>query len=73
MTKRETLEWLIENDVVNCRNAARNRDILTARFIDGLTYEQIAEEFDIAPITVSRTIHKHGDPILIKLSKMMQE
>lgn len=72
MTKREAIEWLIENEVVACRNAARNRAILRLRYIAGMTFEQIAEEIDVAPITVSRVIHKYGDPLMIRLSHMTE-
>ena len=38
---------LIEEWVVG-RNAKRDRDILLARFIDGATYERIADALDVS-------------------------
>ena len=73
MTKREAIEWLIDNEVVACRSAERNRAVLRLRYVAGLTFEQIASELDISPITVSRIVHKHGDPLMIELAKMMSE
>lgn len=35
-------EWVIG------RNAERDRKILKRRLVDGLTYEQLAEEFDMS-------------------------
>lgn len=39
-------EWVTGN------NAIRNREILCLRYIDGLTYEEIAEEVDVSYVTV---------------------
>ena len=36
----------------------RDRKILKRRLIDGLTYERIAEEFDLSPRYVSTIIYK---------------
>lgn len=73
MTKRETIEWLIDENVVGDRKAKRNREILKARFLDGETIEDIAEMFDMSPKQIFRIIHRHGNPLLIKLSKMSIE
>lgn len=70
MTRREMLEWLIDENVVGHRRAKRNRDILRSRFLDGDTIEEIAEKFDMSETQISRIIHRYGDPLLIKLSKM---
>lgn len=73
MTKREAVEWLIEQDVVLCNQAERNREILKERYLNGYTIERIAEVFDMSPSQVNRVIRKHGNPIMIKLSKMNLE
>ena len=54
MTKMENYdlsrsEWenLIDEWIVG-RNAERNRQILKRRLLDGITYERLAEEFDMS-------------------------
>lgn len=73
MTRREALEWLINENIVGYRKAKRNRDILKARFFDGDTIEEIAERFDMSPRQISRIVAEYGNPLLIKLSKMSAE
>lgn len=73
MTRKEALEWLIEQNVVGHRKAKRNRDILKARFMNGDTIEEIAEQFDMSPKQISRIVARNGNPLLIKLSKMSLE
>lgn len=45
-------------------HSERNRKILIRRYIDGIRFEQLAEEFDLTPRQVSRIVHKYGDKIL---------
>lgn len=45
----------------------RNRMILKRRFIDGLTYEKIAEEFDMSVRQIKKIVYRDGDKILLKL------
>ena len=73
VTKREAIEWLIEQDVVLCRHAERNRDILRERYLNGRTVEQLEEMFDMSKSQINRVIRNHGNPIMIKLSKMTLE
>ena len=47
------------DDHINGRNAERNRKILKRRYIDGLTYERIAEEFDLSPRYVQTIIYRN--------------
>lgn len=42
----------------------RNRKILKRRFVDGLTYEQLAEEFDLSVRHVKNIVYDSGDKIL---------
>lgn len=56
------------NERVNGHKARRNRKILYLRFIDGLTFAEIAEAVDMSEIQVSRIVHKYGDPILMALA-----
>ena len=73
MTKREQIETLIEENVVTCHKAKRNREILRSRFIDGCTFAEIAERFDMSEVQIGRIIHRFGDPILIAVSKMAEK
>lgn len=40
-----------------------DRKILKRRFIDGITYERIAEEFDLTPRHIQKIVYKHEDKI----------
>lgn len=52
-------EWerLIDEWIVG-RNAERNRKMLKRRLLDGITYERLAEEFDMSTQNVCNTIYK---------------
>lgn len=54
---------------VNGRKAERNRQILKAVYLKGLTYEEAAELCGVSAVHVSRIIHQYGDPILIMMQK----
>ena len=45
----------------------RNREILTRRLIDGRTYEQLAEEFDLSPRQVKNIVYKAEKILFSKL------
>lgn len=45
-------------------HSERDRAILSRRFIDGLTYEKLAEEFDISVRQVKNIIAKQQDKVL---------
>lgn len=45
-------EWVIG------RNAERNRAILKRRLLDGPTYEQLAEEFDLSVRQVKNIVYR---------------
>ena len=44
-----------------------NRKILKRRLIDGLTFEDLAKEFDRTPRHIKRIVYRDGDRILRKL------
>ena len=56
---------LIDEWVVG-RNAERDRAILKRRYIDGITYERLAEEFDLSPRHVQNIIYKRESFLLKK-------
>lgn len=45
----------------------RNRDILKRRLIDGRTYEQLAEEFDLSPRQVKNIVYKAEKVVFTKM------
>lgn len=51
-------EW-IHNDV--------HKDVLKRRYINGLTFEKIAEEMDLSTASVKKIIYK-SEPIITKYS-----
>ena len=57
-------EWenLIDQYVLG-RNAERNRQILKRRLLDGITYERLAEEFDMSTQNVCSIIYKCQDKV----------
>jgi DNA-directed RNA polymerase specialized sigma24 family protein len=57
------LENLID-ERLRGRNAARNRKIVKRKLLDGLTYEQVAEEFELSVRQVKYIVYKCRDKIL---------
>jgi len=45
-------EWIIG------ANAQRDRAVLKRRLIDGITFEALAEEFDMSPRQIKRIVYK---------------
>lgn len=50
-------EWIIG------KNGQRDRKILLRRLIDGITYERLAEEFELSVPQIKRIIQKGTDKI----------
>lgn len=47
-------------------HSERDRKILKRRLIDGLTYENLAEEFDLSVTQIKRIVYKGEDTIFKK-------
>ena len=62
------MEFLI-GEYVTGKRAARDREILRLCFLDGLTYEQIAEKMQMSSVQIGRIVRKRGDPLLLMLKK----
>lgn len=62
------MEMLIDEKITG-KKSARNRQILKLRFLQGMTFAEIAEAVDMSEIQVGRIIHRYGDPLLIMLAK----
>lgn len=52
---------------------ARNREIIIDRYIELLTFEQLAEKYDLSVSTVKRIVYKYGDKVLIEAGKMQKK
>lgn len=51
------IENVIDQHIVG-KNAERNRAILKSRFIDGLTYEKLAEKYDLSVSHIKNIIYR---------------
>ena len=56
---RSQIEAVIEEWVLN----ERDRNVMKRRLIDGITYERLAEEFDMSPSQIKRIVYKCEDKI----------
>lgn len=54
LTANDIIE-LIEQRVLN----ERDRKLLRRRYLDGITYEQLAEEFDLSRTQVCNIVYKY--------------
>lgn len=54
---KSEVEYLIDEWIFN----ERNRCILKRRLCDGITYEKLAEEFDLSPQQVKTIVYKCQD------------
>ena len=53
----EDIENAVDRYIVG-KSAERNRQILKSRFIDGLTYEKLAEKYDLSVSHVKFIVYK---------------
>lgn len=56
-------EWLIG------QNAERDRAILARRMFDGLTFERLAEEFDLSVRQTKKIVYKAQDRIFRRIPR----
>ena len=56
---------LIRQLILEHIHSERDRKILVGRLVDGLTYEQLAEEAEMSPRQVRSIVHKH-EAVLFK-------
>ena len=55
---RTEIEYLIDEWIVGVNNAQRNRLIMKRKCIDGLTFEKIAEEFELSDVQVKNIVYQ---------------
>ena len=63
---RSQLEALIDEWILG-KDAERNRKILKRRLIDGITFEQLAEEFDLSVQRTKAIVYKQQDRLFAKM------
>lgn len=56
-------EWIIG------KNSERNRKILKRRLIDGITYESLAEEFDLSVRQIKNIVYKSEQQLFLHITK----
>lgn len=59
---RTEVEHLIDEWIIG-RNAERNRKILKRRLLDGITYEKLAEEFDMSVRQIKTIVYRGEEKI----------
>ena len=59
----EVSNTVICNTINEWIHSERDRAILKRRYIDGLTYERIADEFDLSERHVKSIVYKHETTI----------
>ena len=59
---RSEIEYLIDEWILN----ERNRGILKRRLLDGITYERLAEEFDMSVRQVKTIVYKSEEKLFSK-------
>lgn len=65
---KDEIESTIDKYVNMHLNAERNRAILKRRLIDGLTHEQLAEEFGLSAISIQKILYKYEQVVFNHLS-----
>lgn len=60
---RSEISYLIDEWILN----ERNRTLLKRRLLDGVTFERLAEEFELSVRQVKNIVYKGEDKIFSKL------
>ena len=63
---RSQLEIAIDEWIIG-RHAERDRKILKRRLIDGITYERLAEEFDLSTQQIKNIVYKCENRLFKKM------
>ena len=59
------IEWLINEYI----HSERDRRILKRRYIDGICFEPLAEEFDLSVRQIKNIVYKHETILLKELKR----
>lgn len=63
---RSALEMMIDEWIIG-KDAERNRKILKRRLIDGITFEALAEEFDLSVQRTKAIVYKGQNRLFAKM------
>ena len=63
---RSQLELAVDEWIIG-RHAERDRKILKRRLIDGITYERLAEEFDLSTQQIKNIVYKCENRLFKKM------
>ena len=55
---RSEIEYLIDEWIVDMNHAERNRLIMKRKYIDGLTFEETGEEFELSTVQVKNIVRQ---------------
>lgn len=61
---RSEIDRLIDEWIIG-RNADRDRKILKRRLLDGITYDRLAEEFDLSVRQVKNIVYRREDELFL--------
>lgn len=62
---KSELDKIIDEYIINMQNADRNRKLMKRRLFDGVTYQMLAEEFNLS-IIATQKIYAKCMKIIIK-------
>ncbi len=57
----------IQNVIDEYIHSERDRALLKRRFIDGICFEPLAEEFGLSVVQTKRIVYKQGDKVLRRI------
>lgn len=63
---RSEIAWLIEEYIF----VSRDREIAKARWIDGMTFDEIAEKFDMSPRHIKTIIRNSRERVLKHVDRL---
>lgn len=61
---RSEIDRLIDEWIIG-RNAERDRKILKRRLLDGITFDSLAEEFDLSVRQVKNIVYRREDELFL--------
>lgn len=61
---RSEIDRLIDEWIIG-RNAERDRKILKRRLLDGITFDRLAEEFDLSVRQVKNIVYRREDELFL--------
>lgn len=63
---------LLAEQIDEWEKSERNRALLKRRYIDGLTFEELSDEFHLSTQAVKNIVYNRGDKILLRISLLFK-